>query len=136
MQRYTFKLADDGGGIEDDTGVNLPNTESAYGYACDVARELMHHREQRTRHWRLDVYQDNGEKAFEIPFASLDQTLDHLSGEVRESVERTAWRVRSLTDTYEAAKVTVREAKSLVARSRGKPYLAADHGQKIIRDDT
>jgi hypothetical protein len=35
-----------------------------------------------------------------------------------------------------AARLTGREAGSLVARSRGKPYLAADRGRKVIRDNS
>jgi hypothetical protein len=63
----------------------------------------------------------------------LDQTLDHLNAQMREMVERSAGQIRSVKDTYQAAKVTVREAKSLVVRSRGKPYLATDRGRKVIR---
>jgi hypothetical protein len=50
-------------------------------------------------------------------------------------IEDGARQVRSLKDTYQATKVTIRETRSLVARSRGKPYLAADRGRKVIRDD-
>jgi hypothetical protein len=134
MPRYTFKLRDDDHGLEDDFGVSLPNTEIAHSYACDVVRELMDHREQRTRHWRLDVYEDNAEKVFEIPFASVDQTLDHLTPDYRAAVERCAQRIRSLKDVYYDATLTRRESQSLVARSRGKPYLVADRGRKVIRD--
>jgi hypothetical protein len=40
MPKYTFKLSDDGSGVEDDIGVSLPNAEVAYRYACDVVLEL------------------------------------------------------------------------------------------------
>jgi hypothetical protein len=30
MPKYTFKLIDDDDGVEDDNGVNLPDTEIAY----------------------------------------------------------------------------------------------------------
>src|SRR5262249_52751256 len=134
MPRYTFKLSDDDDGVEDDFGVSLPNAEIAYSYACDVVRELMDHREQSTRHWRLDVYQDNDEQVFGIPFVKLDDTLDHLPLDTRALVERNAQRIRSLKDVYYDATLTQRESQSLVACSRGKPYLAADRGRKIIRD--
>jgi hypothetical protein len=136
MPRYTFKLSDDDHGVEDDFGVSLPNTEIAYRYACDVVRELMDHREVSTRHWRLDVYEGNGDKVFEIPFVRLDQTLDHLRPDYRAAVEQCAQRIRSLKDAYYDATLTRRESQSLVARSRGKPYLAADRGRKVIRDRT
>ena len=121
--------------MEDATGVNLPNAEIAYRYACDVVCELMSGREPSTRSWQLEVYEDGEKKVFEIPFARLDQTLDHLNIRMREMLEDGAQQVRSIKDIYQTTKLTVREAKSLVARSRGKPYLAADRGRKVIRDD-
>jgi hypothetical protein len=135
MPRYTFKVRDDDDGVEDATGVNLPNAEIAYRYACDVVCELMSGREPSTRSWQLEVYEDGEKKVFEIPFARLDQTLDHLNIRMREMLEDGARQVRSIKDIYQTTKLTVREAKSLVARSRGKPYLAADRGRRVIRDD-
>jgi histidinol dehydrogenase len=135
MPRYTFKLKDDCDGVEDESGVNLPNADIAYRYASDVVRELMHGREPSTRFWQLDVYDDVQTKIFEISFAELDQTLDHLNPHMRAAVEHAARRIRSVKDTYRAAETTVREARSLMARSRGKPYLVVDRGRKVIRDD-
>jgi hypothetical protein len=134
MPTYTFKLLDDGSGVTDDLGIRLPNTKAAHGYACDVAHELMDHREEATRSWRLDVYENGAKKLFEILFATIDQTLDHLKPDARKLVEMTATRRRSLQDTYCAAWITCRESQALVARSRGKLYLATDHGEKTIRD--
>jgi hypothetical protein len=134
MPKYTFKLRDDDSGAEDNAGVNLPNSDIAYSYACEVVHEMMSCREPITRSWQLDVYEDDHKKVFGLPFASLDPTLDHLTAPLRDLVEHTARRVRSLKDTQYAARATVREAKSLVARSRGEPYLAADRGRKVIRD--
>jgi hypothetical protein len=70
MPTYTFKLSNGGSGVEDDTGLSLPNAESAFDYAHGVVRELMMHREQQTRDWQLDVYED-GTKVFSIPFATV-----------------------------------------------------------------
>ena len=134
MPRYSFKLRDDDAGVKDDTGVNLPDVEIAYRYARDVVHELMKGREQRTRSWQLEVFED-GEKVFEVPFARLDPTLDHLTAPLRDLVELNAQRLRSLKDTQYATQVTVQETRSLLARSRGKPYLAALRGRKVIRDD-
>jgi hypothetical protein len=66
MPRYTFKLSDDGSGVEDDVGVSLPNAEAAYRYACNVVLELMNCRELRTRHWQLDVYEAEGKKVLKF----------------------------------------------------------------------
>jgi hypothetical protein len=107
MPTYTFKLKNDGAGVEDNIGINLPNADMAYGYACDVIRELMRGREQRTQRWQLDVYH-SAAKIFEIPFVCLEHTLD--------------------------ARVKV-GGRSPMGRPRGKLYLAADRGQKVTRDD-
>jgi hypothetical protein len=53
---------------------------------------------------------------------------------MRPVVQENARQIRSVKDTHQAAGITVREAKSLAARSRGKPYLAADRGRKVVRD--
>jgi hypothetical protein len=135
MPRYTFKVRDDDTGIEDDFGVNLPNVAIAHNYACDVVRELMDHRERSTRHWRLDVYEDSGEKVFEIPFASLDPTLDHLTHEQRALVEHGARQIGAVKEAFYALSLTRQETHALITRSRGQPYLAASAGRKIIRDD-
>ena len=43
-------------------------------------------REAQPRFWRLDVYEDNNERIFKIPFVSIDRTLDHLVPELRTIV--------------------------------------------------
>jgi len=96
----------------------------------------MDHRERSTRHWRLDVYQDNSEKVFEIPFSALDHSLNHLRPDYRAAVVQVAQSIRSLRDVYYDATLTKRESDSLVARSRGKPYLVAYRGRKVMRDDS
>ena len=107
----------------------------AYRYACDVVLELMNCRELRTRHWQLDVHDGEGKRVFEIPFVELDPTLSHLRAEERALVEHGSQVIRSFKDALHAASLTRREARSLVARSRGRPYLAADRGRKVIRDN-
>src|SRR5215468_6090650 len=123
MPTYTFRLMDDDSGVADNVGLRLADAKVAYCHACDVAHELMDHREARTRSWRLDVYENGVKKLFEILFASIDETLDHLKPDDRKLVEMTATRRRSLQDTYCAAWITCRESQALVARSRGKLYL-------------
>jgi len=134
VPRYTFKLSGNGGPVEDDSGVSLPDIESAYRYACRVVQELMAHRELRTRHWQLEAYDHDGRKIFEIPFAKLDRTLDHLPRKYRDLVEHSAVLIGSHKDIIYVVSHTRREAQALVARSRGRPYLAVHHGRKVIRD--
>ena len=134
MPLYTFELRDGSSGIADTVGVSFANRDQALCYAHDVIRELMSQCERETRTWRLDVYEDHDRRVFEIPFARLDETLDHLSAHWRSRVEDLCNRSRSLSEVRSAASATVRESRALVAWSRGKPHLATDRGQKVIRD--
>jgi hypothetical protein len=133
MPIYTFELRDGDRNVEDGNGVNLPDRDHAFHYALDVAHELMSCREAQTRSWRLDVYEGNGERIFELPFARIDPTLDHLAPEMRTTFERMCDRSRSLRETVAAVRVTVRESRALVALSRGRPYLATEMGERTIR---
>ena len=73
MPTYTFELRDGSCGIYDESGIRLPDREHALQYAHDVVRELMSCQEMQTRFWRLDVYEDDATRVFEIPFATVDQ---------------------------------------------------------------
>ena len=133
MPRYTFKLRDGSRAIEDEAGVDLPGRERALAYARDVIGELMSCREKDTRSWRLDVYEEGRERIFEIVFASVDATLDHLSPEFRSMMVGLCERKRSLQEAVHAAQATLRESRALLARARGKPYLATLSGERVIR---
>jgi len=133
MPLYTFELRQGTAALSDDTGVQLPDRDQALAYAKDVARELMYGREIQTRSWRLDVYEDQQERVGELPFAAVDRTLDHLVPDLREAVERLCDSYRTWQETIHAVRTTVRESRALIAQSRGKPYLAAVSGERIIR---
>lgn len=135
MPRYTFELWDGSHRIEDETGVSLPDREHVLRYAHEVVGELMSCREATTRSWCLDVYDDQGKRIFEVPFASIDPTLNHLLPELRTSIEELCNRYRSLSETIALTRATARETRALVARSRGRPYLASDLGRTTIRGD-
>ena len=131
---YTFKLRDDNCGVVDDSGVPLIDNATAYQYARSVARELMRSREIQTRCWLLEVYRDGEGRLFDILFARVDPTLDHLRGELRADVEKVSERKRALKDVIYAASLTLRESQSLLAQSHGKPYLITENGEITIRD--
>ena len=133
LPTYTFRLRNDGCAIDDDIGIALTDNASAYRYARRVARELMRCREIKTRYWLLEVYRDGEGPLFGVLFASVDPTLDHLRRELRSLVERVSEKKRALRDVIYAASLTLRESRSLVARSRGRPHLIAEHGEITIR---
>jgi hypothetical protein len=133
LPTYTFRLRNDGRAVEDDAGIALADNASAYRYARAVARELMRRREVQTRYWLLEVYRDGEGPQFDVLFASVDPTLDHLRRELRSLVERVSEKKRALKDIVYAANLTLRESQSLLAQSRGKPYLIAENGETTIR---
>ena len=133
MPVYTFKLRDGFGDVEDATGVQFRDQDSAVRYAHDVVHELMKSRELQTRSWRLEVY-EAGSLVCEIPFATMDSSLDHLTPTLRTMVEGLSERKRLLGDVIHTVKATVHESRALVARARGKPYLASRFGKAVIRD--
>jgi len=135
MVIYTFRLRDGRGDVEDTTGVELPDRDNALRYARDVVYELMRSRELETRSWRLEIYESGADGPIcEIPFASVDPSLDHLTPKLRTMVESVSERQRLLGDVIHTAEATIQESRALVARSRGRPYLASRFGKSVIRD--
>lgn len=136
MPTYTFKLRDGQGGVEDATGVALSDRDGALRYGHDVVYELMRGRELETRSWCLEVYEngENDSPICEIPFVSVDPTLDHLAPSFRLMVESISERKRLVSDVIHTVRGTIQESRALVARARGKPYLASRFGKAVIRD--
>ena len=130
MPRYTFELHNGQSPVSDDAW--FTDREHAFDHAQHVARELMHGRELRTRSWRLDVY-ENGKCVRQGPVASVDETLDHLNPALRETIEISHERILGLREAVSLSRTTRREARALVARSRGKPYLVTEAGQPTIK---
>jgi hypothetical protein len=133
MPIYTFTLRDGTDGVVDETGVRLAGEDCAIQYGNDVVRELMKNRELETRSWRLDIYEDRDSGICQIPFAAVDPTLNHLEPKFRTAVEDLSERRRQLSEALHAVNATVTESRALVARSRGKPYLASRFGRETIR---
>jgi len=89
-------------------------------------------RETQTRYWHIKVYRDGEGPLFDILFASVDPSPHHLRRERRALVEKVSERKRALKDVVYACEISLRESRSLLARSRGKPYLIAENGELII----
>lgn len=132
MPIYAFELCDGTHPVTDE-GVQLPDREHAFAYAQQVVRELMKGCEARTRTWRLDVYEAGERLVLRIPFVRLDPVLANLDPPMRTTFERLCDNHRSLREAVHVAQRTVRESRALVARSRGRPYLAALGGEKTIK---
>lgn len=132
MPRYYFHLRDGAGDVMDQEGVELPEPAEALAHAAAVARELMHQAESRTRHWQLDVADDETQVLFRLPFVAVDETIKHLPGRIRWQFERLCTRKRELAEAVHQAQRTVQQSRALVAQARGKPYLVTHRfGQRL-----
>jgi hypothetical protein len=134
MPMYFFNLVTPRETITDASGTELPDEASAREHARFVARELMRHREPSTRSWRLAVTEcpavteSARRPCFGLLFASVDSTIDHLTPELRASVETLCSRSASLSDAIREVRSSILEAKATMARADGRPYLASRNG--------
>jgi hypothetical protein len=92
----------------------------------------MYGREKQIRSWCLEIYED-GVRVHELLFASVDPTLDNLQPRLRATVEEASGKKRAFRDALAAVPETLRESRALVARSRGKPYLATVAGKPTVK---
>ena len=129
---YCFHLKTGSDGtIVDTYGTDLPDDRSAREHAEAIARELMAHREPRTRSWRLDVRDNDGLPCFDLLFARFDDTLSHLTPDLRISLETLCASSASFTEAIHAMKLTLLDIKATIARAEGALYLAAVNGVAV-----
>ena len=125
MPIYHFHLVTLDGKVPDPKGAELPDEASAREHARQVACELMRHREPQARSWRVEVTDSAWRPCFELPFASVDSTIDHLTPELRASVENLCSQSASLSETIRAVKDTLIATRATLARMEGRCHLAA-----------
>jgi hypothetical protein len=129
MPSYYFNLKRREGTLLDADGTNLPDEAAARKHALHVMSELMCHANVRTRGWRLDVIDEHRRSCFELLFASHDDSMAHLSPELRTSVETICRRHALLTDAIVDVRTTMLQIKGTLARSDRRPYVAAENGR-------
>ena len=131
MPKYFFNLAAREEIVFDREGVDFPDERSAREHAAVVARELMAHRELRTRAWQLDVRDSNGLPCFDLLFARIDDTLGHLTPELRSSIEGYHASSASLAEAIRAIRLTLLDVQATIARAEGALHLAAVNGVAV-----
>jgi hypothetical protein len=112
MPHYFFHLKGDRGTIPDPNGTELLDQRAARAHGCQVARELMRHREFSTRMWRLDVCDDKGNFCFDLLFASVDDSIAHLGPDLRSSLEAVCRNTASLSDAIGQVEATLLQLRS------------------------
>src|SRR5205809_5596 len=99
MPTYYFNLKGHHGPYLDPHGTELPDHAQAQEHARQVACELMHCRELRTRSWRLEVCDGSRAPIFELVFATVDPLLSTLlRPNLRTTVEQACARHGGLVD--------------------------------------
>jgi hypothetical protein len=124
MPRFHFHLRAAGTIHRDTDGMDLPDLEAVREHATAVAQELMRHSTRMTRHWSICVEDEHDERALDLFFADVDPSLAAYSPQTRMLVIETSRRLGALTDALCEIRATQLETRILIARSRGKPYLA------------
>lgn len=131
MPRFHFDLRHGAGVCRDEQGAELADAHEARAYAGSVVQELMSHRENETRHWVLEVRDEADGLLCNIPFATVDHTLDHLRPEWRMLIQRLSENRRLLAETIADCRITVLRSRAIRARTQRRPYLVAQDGRQI-----
>ena len=129
MPRYYFHLKRRADTLFDTDGTDLPDEAAARDHALGVMSEVMRNANVRTRAWRLAVMDQDRQSCFELFFASYDDSMAHLTPELRSSIELVCRRNASLTDAITDVRATMLQIRGTLARSEGRPYVAADNGR-------
>lgn len=131
MPRYFFNLKTGHSLLRDFDGSEFDDETAARTHAETIVREIMRNNEVKSRVWRLDVRNSNHAPCFEVLFAALDETIDYLPPDLRESVRMTSGQLGSLHDAIEDVRMSIRELRATLAQTSRAPYLAAIHGRRI-----
>ncbi len=131
MAIYHFDLKAGSHFVSDPIGTELADDAAAHAHALAVARELMLHREAKSRHWRLCVRVDGEEPRLHILFASVDQTLAAMDHDYRGVTERLSGTVANLSDAIGDLRLTLLQVKATLARVDARLHLAALDGVRL-----
>jgi hypothetical protein len=131
MSLYYFNLKQRDGTVPDGDGTDLADDTAARAHACAVAGELMRHREAQRRAWRLQICDAERRLLFELLFADVDASLDHLSPDLKASVREFYVKTGGMNDTINDVRATLHQLKGTLARADGLPWLAAIDGRRL-----
>jgi hypothetical protein len=128
MPMYYFNLKTQEGRVPDPDGIDLLDDARARQYAEQVALELMHQREIKTRFWRIEVCNSERTPIVELLFANVDPLVANLPLASRITVEQASARTAGLVDAILDTRRSYYELRATLSHSKGKPYLATHDG--------
>jgi hypothetical protein len=132
MPRFFFNVRNGWGGLADPDGTSLPDVQSAKDYARRLARELMHGHETKRRYWHVVVRDDEDNRVFDLPFFSVDDSMNHLNPDRRRLIEIMCEKRMALAETLFETRMNVLRVRATLARSRNRPYVAAERGHAVL----
>jgi hypothetical protein len=116
MPLFYFALKRDAEKVADRNGLELPDENAAREHAIEIARDLMRNQEVSTRSWRIEVCDDYLIPRFDILFAEIDGSIDHLTPECRKIVEVVSRKSALLQDALGAVQNSMSSVKETLAR--------------------
>ena len=131
MPRYFFNLKTREGTILDRDGTDLADDSAARCHAELVARELMSNREASTRAWRLEVRDSSERRCSNLLFATIDDSMSHLTPQLRSSLEHLCASSADFAESIHALRITLLEVRATMARAEGALHLAAVNGRAL-----
>ena len=132
MPLYFFNVRNGSGDFADQDGTELPGIQTAMSYARDLARELMLRNESRKRHWHVLISDADRNELFDVPFISIDESIRHLNPTSRRLIEIMCEKRMALAEALFETRMNVLRVRATVARSRARPYVAAEGGHAIF----
>ena len=131
MPRYYFNLKHRAGLVPDPEGTDLSDANAARTYAAEVVRELLRHREAERRTCRLQVCDADHKPLFEVLFADFDDTLNHLSPELKANLKGVYLNAGRMNDTIDEVRATLHQLKGTLARADRLPRLVSIDGRRL-----
>jgi hypothetical protein len=117
MATYYFNLKGLHGRDIDPHGTDLADLAQAEEHARQVALELMHRRELKTRSWRLEICDAGRMPVFELLFATVDPKLAQLPPALRTRVEEVSARTGGVVDAIVDIRNTLHQLRGSLAKS-------------------
>jgi len=91
----------------------------------------MSNREASTRAWRLEVRDSSERRCSNLLFATIDDSMSHLTPQLRSSLEHLCASSADFAETIHALRITLLEVRATMARAEGALHLAAVNGRAL-----
>ncbi|HZP79476.1 MAG TPA: hypothetical protein VFB45_25300 [Pseudolabrys sp.] len=116
MPLFYFVLKAGRDKIPDREGLEFHDLQEAQRHAIDIARELMRNRTLSSRAWRIEVRDDYLLPRGEVLFAEVDQSLDEVGPQTRETIRFISRYNAALNDAVVDVKASLGEVRASFAR--------------------